>query len=91
MATICAKWSSKMLSFCCLKAWLDLIFAGSCLKITLLGLKSCSKRFENASTKIVHVQLSGGHSDVLVQLYESMANHESIFKMFVRLLSAWEI
>ena len=74
MATIWAGRSSKLLSFCCLKACLELIFAVSSLKIMLLPLKCGLKRFENTSMKTVHVQPSGGHSDGSVALCESMTD-----------------
>ena len=72
-----------MLSFSPSKAFLELIFLVSSLKIFLSALKGCLKRSENVSLKMEHVKLSGGYSD-LGALHRALTNQESIFNMFLR-------
>ena len=77
--------SSKMLSFRCFKACMELTFVVSSLKILFWTCRCCCKRFESISLKTVHVQPSGGHSDGPWALCKEMTIHKSIFKMFLML------
>ena len=74
-----------------LKACLNLIFVASSLKILLWAFTSVWMRFESNSLKTVHVQSSGGHSDILGSLCEAMAHQKSILKIFLRFWSGWEL
>ena len=63
-----------MLSFCCFKGFLAMIFVVASLKVILRALKFPSNRFENTSMNTAHVQPSGGHSDGFGSLWEAIAD-----------------
>ena len=57
-------------------------------KIFLWAFRCWWKRFENTA---MHVQFSSGHSDGSGALCKAIATQKSIFKMFLRFWSAWEV